>query len=117
MKVKNYEEWTEYYAKVKSKHICPCGHAYAAPGKVYCVDCLEMMAVSQYTKRAKMTPEERKEMSRKNGERLKRKYYEAKEKGLCYRCYKEKPIEGKGLCQRCLNKERERAKRRREVKS
>lgn len=95
--MKSYEEWTEYYSKVKSKHICPCGKAYAAPGKVYCPNCLDMMAVSQYTKRAKMTEEEWREMVQKNGERAKARYHERKAKGLCVRCG-EKPLEGKCLC-------------------
>lgn len=112
-----HEEWVKWYGTAKELHICPaCGKEKAAPGKIHCPNCLDAQAVSQMKKRAKMSPEEWQEMSRKNGERLKAKYYEAKKNGLCVTCYKNTPVPGKYSCQRCLNRQREYNKRKREVK-
>lgn len=95
MKSETYKEW---YYQAKKYHICPSCAGKVAEGKVYCPTCLDNQAVCQMKKRAKMTPEERQAMSRKNADRLKMKYHEAREKGLCVTCHKNAPVPGKYSC-------------------
>lgn len=89
------------YAWYKSKGICPrCGCEDAAPGRVYCLNCLDLNAIATMKWRGKNY------ISEKNKTYCKKRYAEAKEKGVCCRCFKRKAADGHSLCLYCLGKRR-----------
>lgn len=99
---KNGEATKERYQWYKSHGICPrCGQEAAAKGRVYCLNCLDLESVSTMRYRASH------DTSEYNKARCRERYYRAKENGLCVRCFKRKPREGKTICQMCFNKIRE----------
>lgn len=90
------------YAWYKSRHICPrCRQKDAAKGKVYCLDCLDKEAVA--TMRYKSTHD----TSAKNRVYCRDRYQQAKEQGICVRCFQRQARSGKATCQICFNKIRE----------
>lgn len=89
----------ERYIWYKSKGICPrCGCEDAAPGRVYCLNCLDIQAIAEMKWRSG------KDLSEKNKVDCKKRYLKAKEAGICVRCHKHKAREGKVTCQFCFNK-------------
>ena len=92
----------ERYYWYKSHGICPrCGQADSAKGRVYCLNCLDRESVSTMLYKASRDTHD------SNKAYCRERYYRAREKGLCVRCYQRKAREGKAICQVCFNKIRE----------
>ena len=91
-------DWKFRYNKYKLLHKCvKCGKqdAFTLRGKSTCAECTEIQRKCD-AKRNALRSEEYKEKKR-----LKR--LEAKENGMCTRCYKRKAAEGYTECEKCRN--------------
>lgn len=87
------------YYWYKERGICVvCGQEDAVKGKIKCLNCLDGAAVATMIYRSKH------DTSEYNKEHCKSRYYKAKEAGLCVRCFKREPREGKSICQYCFSK-------------
>ena len=71
-----------------------CGKKEPVPGLKYCIDCLEY-----YYSRERKPPSE--EQKRRQAEQKKARRESFRAAGLCTRCGKRKPIEGKAECLEC----------------
>jgi predicted amidophosphoribosyltransferase len=86
----------ESYAWYKSKGICPkCRKEWAAPGRVFCPDCLK-----------KKRDETMKYGGEYNARKCKERRERLKEQGLCVRCARP-AVEGRVLCAECARKNSE----------
>lgn len=105
-----HEYYKERYHYYKDHGICPsCGCEPSAPGKVFCLNCLDNQAVCQMNHRAKLSQEEYRKIRDAENEQQRLKYKECKEKRICTRCHKRKAREGKATCLYCFMKYREAA--------
>ena len=103
----------DYYDFCKSHHICTkCRRERAINGLTLCWRCRLNVAESSAIRWRNRTEEERKEITKKNTERLKAVREERKMTGVCVVCGKRKPKKGRVTCEICLakrsRKERER---------
>ena len=89
----------ERYEWYKLKGICPrCGQENAAPGRVYCLNCLDLQAI------ATMKWRSGKDLSEKNKADCRKRYLKAKAEGICVRCYKRPARKGRCDCDICNRK-------------
>lgn len=103
----------ERYYEYKKMGICPgCGSNKPVKGKVYCLNCSDAQAVCNMIRRARMTPEEKKEEYLKRRPRKIEIYNMRKEAGLCVHCGK--PSRPKRTtCVMCADKYNRRERQRR----
>lgn len=90
----------ERYYWYKSLGICVrCGQAPSAKGRVCCLNCLDKNAISAIRYKSKHPMQ--------NMLDCRKRYYIARELGICVRCYKNNAREGKAICEKCFVKIRE----------